>query len=100
LDGTISVRTTEQGLPVAIRVDGDELRSRDPQELARKIVRLCERARTWAGVAKRAELVAAGTSSEIIAAWGLPTQQDLLRQEQLEEYEFGEAPDSWVRRSR
>ncbi|WP_280386495.1 hypothetical protein [Nocardia wallacei] len=94
--GTISVRTTEQGLPLGIRVDPDELR-RDPDSLAGEVLRLCRQAANRAGLQRRKQLQEAGFSSDMLALTGLPTEADVARQEIIEEQEYDTQPQSWLR---
>ncbi|WP_063046511.1 hypothetical protein [Nocardia pseudovaccinii] len=94
--GAISVRTTEQGLPLGISVQPAELK-RDPQALAAEVLRLCRQAANRAGMARRAELAAAGVPAEMLALSGLPTAEDVARQELAEEQEYETEPDSWLR---
>ncbi|MEU1980990.1 hypothetical protein [Nocardia sp. NPDC019395] len=94
--GLISVETTEQGLPIKIDIEPDELR-RAPEELAREISRLCRRAANRAGLARRTELEAAGMSSDMLALTGLPTAEDIAREEYVEESEHDYEPQSWLR---
>ncbi|MEU8896849.1 hypothetical protein AB0C65_13405 [Nocardia sp. NPDC048505] len=96
ISGTISVRTTEQGLPLALSVEPSELR-RDPSELANQIMRLCRQAANRAGLARREELQAAGLSSEMLALTGLPKPEDVAAQEWVAEEEYDEEPQSWLR---
>lgn len=92
----ISVETTEQGLPTALRVEPSELR-RDPDELAGKILRLCRQAADRAGLARRAELEAAGLSSDVLALTGLPRPEDVADREWVDEEEHEVEPQSWLR---
>ncbi|ONM50529.1 hypothetical protein [Nocardia donostiensis] len=94
--GSISIETTEQGLPVGIRVEQDELH-RPPAELAAEIVRLCRQSANRAGLARRAELAAAGLSSDVLALTGLPKPEDVAQQELAEEAEYEVEPQSWLR---
>ncbi|HLS76878.1 MAG TPA: hypothetical protein VK083_08835 [Nocardia sp.] len=94
--GSISVVTTEQGLPTALTVEPDELR-RDPAELAADILRLCRRAADRAGLERRAELSAAGLSSEALALTGLPRPEEVAARELAEEQEYEQEPQSWMR---
>ena len=94
--GSISVETTEQGLPVGIAIERGELR-RPPAELAAEIVRLCKQSANRAGLARRAELRAAGLSSDVLALTGLPKPEDVARQELIEESEYEVEPQSWLR---
>ncbi|WP_227998546.1 hypothetical protein [Nocardia australiensis] len=94
--GAISVRTTEQGLPLGISVEPAELR-RDPAGLAAEVLRLCKQAAGRAGLARRAELEAAGLSADMLALMGLPTPEEVARNEIVEEEEYETEPRSWLR---
>ncbi|MBF6211550.1 hypothetical protein IU433_19095 [Nocardia puris] len=94
--GSISVVTTEQGLPISITVEPGELR-RDPGALAGEILRLCKQAANRAGMERRAELEAAGLSADVLALTGLPKPEDVAEQELLEEQEYEQEPQSWLR---
>lgn len=96
LTGTIKVRTTEQGLPLALRVDPAELH-RDPAHLANEVLRLCQRAANRAGLAKRKEMEAAGASAATLALSGLPTEAEVRQLEQAEEQDYDMEPRSWLR---
>jgi hypothetical protein len=96
LTGSISVRTTEMGLPLGIKIDADQLR-RDPDALAGEILRLCKQAANRAGLARRAQLQQWGWTSEMLALTGLPTEQQVARQEIIEEQEYDTEPQSWLR---
>lgn len=94
--GSISIETTEQGLPIGLTIERDELR-RPPGELAAEIVRLCKQSANRAGLARRAELAAAGLTSDVLALTGLPKPEDVARQELVEEAEYDVEPQSWLR---
>lgn len=94
--GAISVETTEQGLPIGIDIDPAEL-CRAPSELAATIVRLCKQAADRARLARRAELEAAGLSSAMLALTGLPTPEDVARDEYIAESAHDFEPRSWLR---
>jgi hypothetical protein len=94
--GSVSVETTEQGLPVAIAVERDELR-RPPAELAGEILRLCRQSANRAGLARREELRAAGLTSDVLALTGLPKPEDVAAQEWVDEEEYEVEPQSWLR---
>ncbi|ATL65749.1 hypothetical protein [Nocardia terpenica] len=96
LTGAIVVRTTEQGLPTGISVERSEL-ARDPAQLAGEILRLCQRSANRAGLARRAQLAAAGMTPEALALTGLPTEADVARQEIVEEQDYDTEPQSWLR---
>ncbi|MFF2552656.1 hypothetical protein ACFVUS_16740 [Nocardia sp. NPDC058058] len=94
--GSIKLRTTEQGIPLAVKVDAAELH-RDPAQLAGEVLRLCQRAAARAGLAKRKEYEEAGMSPEMLARTGLPTEADVARQEIVEEQDYDTEPQSWLR---
>ncbi|MGW4770158.1 hypothetical protein ACWEO2_19185 [Nocardia sp. NPDC004278] len=94
--GAISVRTTEQGLPLGISIEPAELR-RDPQGLAAEVLRLCKQAANRAGMVRRAELAAAGVPADMLALTGLLTAEEVARQELAQEQEYETEPDSWLR---
>ena len=94
--GSISVRTTEQGLPLGISVDPAELR-RDPQALAAEVLRLCKQAANRAALARRAEFEEAGVAPEALRRMGLPTPAQVAQSELLEQDEYETEPESWLR---
>ncbi len=94
--GTITVRTTEQGLPLGISVEPGELK-RNPQELAADILRLCKQAANRAALARRAQFEQAGVDPAALRLMGLPTAEEVARQEQAEQEEYETEPDSWLR---
>lgn len=94
--GSISIETTEQGLPIGLTIERDELR-RPPGELAAEIVRLCNQSANRAGLARRAELAEAGLTSDVLALTGLPKPEDVARRELVEEAEYDVEPQSWLR---
>ncbi|MFD8246157.1 hypothetical protein [Nocardia sp. NPDC059691] len=96
LTGSISVRTTEMGLPLGVKVDADQLR-RDPEALAGEVLRLCKQAANRAGLARRAQLRQLGFTSEMLALTGLPTEQQVATQEIIDEQEYDTEPQSWLR---
>lgn len=94
--GAIKVRTTEQGLPLAVRVDPAELH-RDPAQLAAEMLRLCQRTAARAGLTRRKQLEDSGVSAQTLALSGLPTEADVARLEYVEEHEYETEPQSWLR---
>ncbi|MRH88642.1 hypothetical protein GFY24_14515 [Nocardia sp. SYP-A9097] len=94
--GAIRMKVTEQGLPLAVKVDAAELH-RDPSQLAAEMLRLCQRAAARAGLAKRKQLQEAGMSAAALARTGLPTEADVARQEIVEEQDYDTEPQSWLR---
>lgn len=96
LTGTIRVRTTEMGLPVAISVAPDQLR-RDPDALAGEILRLCKQSAARAGLERRKQLQEAGFTTDMLRSTGLPTEAEVARQEILDEQDYDTEPESWLR---
>lgn len=93
--GTISVRTTERGLPVALRIDAVELK-KPPDELARDIMALCRLSAARAQVARRHDLVEKGFSAPIIHGLQLAGEDELARAEE-EVHGDDDLPTSWRR---
>jgi hypothetical protein len=96
LAGTIRVRTTEMGLPVAISVEPGQLR-RDPDALAGEILRLCKQSAARAGMERRKQLQEAGFTAEILRSTGLPTEAEVAQQEIVDEQDYDTEPESWLR---
>jgi hypothetical protein len=93
--GSVSVRATEHGLPIAIAVDPRELRY-GGTALASTILDRCTRATTAARAQCRIRLAEDGVPADILDRLGLPTEarvaadaNDDLAQEP--------APTSWLR---
>ncbi|WP_280425428.1 hypothetical protein [Nocardia carnea] len=96
LNGSIRIRTTEMGLPTSISVEPGELR-RDPDSLAAEILRLCRQSAARAGLERRRHLQEAGFTSEMLKLAGLPTEEEVARQELVQEQEYETEPESWLR---
>jgi hypothetical protein len=94
--GTISVLTTERGLPVALRLDAAELR-KPPEQLARDIMALCRLSAARAQVARRRDLVEKGFSAAVIRGLQLATEEDLAGAEEELARAEDELPPSWRR---
>lgn len=94
--GTISVRTTERGLPIALRLDPVELK-KPPEQLAREIIALCRLSAARAQVARRRDLVEKGFSAEVIRGLQLTTEDELARAEEEVLGDEDELPSSWRR---
>lgn len=94
--GTISVLTTERGLPVALRLDAVELK-KPTDQLARDIMALCRLSATRAQVARRRDLVEKGFSAPVIRGLALATEEDLSRAEEEVLGDEDELPPSWRR---
>ena len=93
--GTVSVRATDQGLPVDIRVDKRELHY-GGEALAAEILRLCKRAALEAGARRREELAATGVPKDVLDRLGLPTRESAVEQYDRAEEEES-TPNSWMR---
>jgi hypothetical protein len=97
-DGGILVRTTDRGLPIAIRLDRQEL-AKPPTQLAREILLLCQLSGKRMQVAQRRELVAHGVSSAVIRGLSLSTEEEVVRAEaQLHGNEGDDPPQTWMLR--
>ncbi len=94
--GTISVLTTERGLPVALRLDAVELQ-KPPQQLASDIMSLCRLSAARAQVARRRELAEKGFSAEVVRSLHLATEEDLTRAEADVLGDEDDLPSSWMR---
>lgn len=94
--GTISVLTTERGLPVALRLDAVELK-KPPEQLARDIMALCRLSAARAQVARRRDLAEKGFSPAVIRGLQLATEEDLTRAEEDVVGEEDALPTSWRR---
>jgi hypothetical protein len=94
--GTISVLTTERGLPLALRLDPLELR-KSPEQLASDIMALCRLSAARAQVARRRDLVEKGFSAAVIQGLPLATEEDLARFEEEVLGDEDDLPSSWRR---
>ena len=94
--GTISVRTTERGLPIALRLDAVEL-AKPPEQLAHDIMALCRLSAGRAQVSRRRELVEKGFSAEIILGLRLTTETELALIEEEVLGDEDDLPSSWRR---
>ncbi|MCG7607440.1 MULTISPECIES: hypothetical protein [Mycobacterium] len=94
--GTISVRTTERGLPVALRLDPVELQ-KPPAQLADEIVALCRLSAARAQVERRRELVEKGYSASVIDPLKLATEDELARAEDEVLGDEDGLPTTWGR---
>ncbi|WP_063060424.1 hypothetical protein [Nocardia sienata] len=93
--GTLSVRATDQGMPVEIKFERSEYRY-GAQALADEILRLTRRS-TIAAKAKRRELLAEnGMPADILDQLGLPTRQQAVDElDRMDDADTG--PTSWMR---
>jgi len=94
--GTMSVLTTERGLPVALRLDPAGLK-KPPEQLARDIMALCRLSAARAQVARRRDLAEKGFSAAVIRGLQLASEEDLARAEEEASGDDDELPPSWKR---
>lgn len=92
--GSVTVRATEHGLPIAIVVDERELRY-GGASLASTILRHCVRATADARALRRTLLAEDGVPDEILDRLGLPTRTDVAA-EANEDLARDPAPTSWL----
>ncbi len=92
--GTISVRTTERGLPVALSLDAVELK-KSPEQLARDIMALCRLSAARTQVARRRELAEKGFSTAVIRTLQLATEEELAHAEEEALGDDDDHPPSW-----
>jgi hypothetical protein len=94
--GTISVVTTERGLPLALRLDPLELK-KSPDQLAGDILALCRLSAARAQVARRRDLVEKGFSAAVVRGLPLAGEEDLARAEEEVLGDEDDLPTSWTR---
>lgn len=94
--GTISVLTTERGLPLALRLDAVELK-KPPEQLAADIMALCRLSAARAQVARRRDLVEKGFTAPVIAGLQLTTEAELAWAEEEVLGAEDDLPPSWRR---
>ncbi|MGV0744149.1 hypothetical protein [Mycolicibacterium sp. XJ870] len=94
--GTISVLTTERGLPVALRLDAVELK-KPPAQLADDIMALCRLSAARAQVERRRDLTEKGFSTSVIRPLQLATEEELARAEEAAMGEDDDLPPTWRR---
>ncbi|MBO0854449.1 MAG: hypothetical protein J2P18_11845 [Nocardia sp.] len=93
--GTISVRATDQGMPVEIKFERSEYRY-GAQALAQEILRLTKRSAIVAKARRRELLAESGMPVEILDKLGLPTRQDAVDElDRMDDEDTG--PTSWMR---
>jgi hypothetical protein len=93
---TITVRTTERGLPLAIRLEEATLQT-PPQQLADEILALCRVSAARAQFARRCDLVEKGFDSTVIRGLRLATEDELNRAEQAAFDTDDHLPPTWMR---
>lgn len=78
--GSVTVRATNQGMPVEVKIERDELRY-GASALAAEVLRLCKLAAVDAGARRRELLAARGLTDELLDALRLPTRAQVLQAE-------------------
>lgn len=94
--GTISVLTTDRGLPLALHLDAVELK-KPPDQLARDIMALCRLSAAQAQVARRRELLEQGFSASVVRGLHLATEEDLLDATEVATGDDDDLPPTWIR---
>ena len=92
--GTISVVTTERGLPVSLSLDAVELQ-KPPQQLANEIMALCRLSAARAQVTRRRELIEKGFSASVVRGLHLATEDELVRAEEEALGDDDDLPPTW-----
>lgn len=93
--GTISVRATDQGMPVEIKFERSEYRY-GAQTLANEILRLTQRSAIVARARRREQLAEAGMPEDVLDKLGLPTRQHAVDElDRIDDADTG--PTSWMR---
>ncbi|RJO72244.1 hypothetical protein D5S18_24110 [Nocardia panacis] len=93
--GTISVRATDQGMPVEIKFERGEYRY-GAQTLANEILRLTKRSTIVAKARRREVLAEAGLPEEILDKLGLPNRRAAVDElDRIDDADTG--PTSWMR---
>ncbi|CQD22852.1 hypothetical protein BN970_05438 [Mycolicibacterium conceptionense] len=90
------MRTTERGLPVALRLDPVELK-KPPAQLAEEIMALCRLSAARAQVQRRRELAEKGYSASIIDPLRLASEDELARAEDAVLGAEDDLPTTWGR---
>lgn len=91
-NGGLRVRANDQGTPLHITIEPGELH-REPDDLAKAIVRLCGEAAMAAGLLRRAELERAGVAEPVLRALRLPEPPPRTATDTVDE-----SVGSWLRR--
>ncbi|MFE3058613.1 hypothetical protein [Nocardia sp. NPDC059239] len=93
--GTVTVRATDQGMPVEIRFERAEYRYGAPA-LAAEMLRLTQRSAIVARARRREQLAEAGVPEAMLDRLGLPTRQAAVDElDRLDDTDTGQT--SWLR---
>ncbi|MGF0309410.1 hypothetical protein [Rhodococcus sp. IEGM1428] len=95
--GSVAVRSTEHGLPIAVAIDERELRY-GGGALAATILQQCERASTAARAQRRTLLAGDGVPADVLDRLGLPTNARVAAAANEDSAE-DVAPASWLRQA-
>lgn len=93
--GTVSVRCTDRGLPLEVRLDPRALRCGGGR-LAATVLEVGRLATAEARVRRRTELAEAGVPPDVLDTLGLPTRAALAEAERTADADRP-APTSWLR---
>jgi hypothetical protein len=93
--GTVTVRATNQGMPVEVRIERSELRY-GAAALAEEILRLCRLATLEAGAKRRELLAKHGMSEDMLDQLGLPTRSAVAAAAERSEG-TDNTPKTWLR---
>jgi hypothetical protein len=91
----ISVRTTERGLPIQLKI-GPAAMSRAPEDLAGEILSLCQLSALRLQVARRRELRERGFGPAALRDLNLATEDDLAKAEKEARGDDEEPLETWM----
>ena len=91
----ISVRTTERGLPIQLKIGAGEM-SRAPDDLAREILSLCQLSALRLQVARRRDLLERGFTPAVIRGLNLATEEELAKAEDAASGDDEGPPETWM----
>lgn len=95
--GSIAVTTTEQGLPLNLKIDQREMK-RPPQALADEILALCKLSALRQQVARRRKILQEPFGAEVVRTLELPTEAELAAAEEtVLGQEEDDQPQTWMR---
>lgn len=97
----IRLRTNDRGLPIALAIAPQAL-SVPPDQLARRILTLCEVSARRAQVARRRDLIARGFTAAVVDSLNLSTAEELRRAEadlpgSDVDDDHDDLPETWLR---
>jgi hypothetical protein len=95
--GGIVVRTTDRGVPLAMRLDQREM-SKPPTQLAQEILLLCQLSAKRMQAAQRRDLVDRGVSPAVIRGLNLSTDEEVARIEAQLLGDEDDPPHTWMSR--